>query len=219
MQYLIWFAAILISLSFHEYAHALAAKANGDNTAEQQGRMTLNPLAHIDLFGTILLPILLLVTSGGRFSFGWAKPVPVDPRNYKDYRKGELQVSSAGIIANLILAGIFSLVLRLMLFQFGFAPNNGLIDFLAILAVINVALAIFNLLPFPPLDGSGILFALLPSSQNTDRLRLFLVQNGFWLLIGFLILDSFIPILGIMISFGLIPLNVICGCSVVSLLL
>jgi Zn-dependent protease len=146
---------LLFSVIVHEVAHGYVALLNGDPTAKVMGRITLNPAPHIDPFGTILLPALLLLSHSG-ILFGWAKPVPVNPLNYRNYRWGEIAVSAAGPVSNLALAVIFSWLLRL-----GFA-NVGLMKLAFFGVSINIFLALFNLVPIPPLDGSHILAILLP---------------------------------------------------------
>jgi Zn-dependent protease len=166
-------AVLLFSVIVHEVAHGYIALLNGDPTARIMGRITLNPVPHIDLFGTILLPLLLYV-SGGPI-IGMAKPVPVNPLNYRNYRWGEFAVSAAGPVSNLVLAAVFSVVLRL---DFG---NPGL-TMLAILGVrINILLAVFNLIPIPPLDGSHILALALP--RELARLYEHLQPVGFILIL------------------------------------
>jgi Zn-dependent protease len=149
-------------LSVHEYAHGKVAQLQGDNTAGALGRLTLNPLAHIDPIGTVLVPLVLLVSSGGRIGFGWARPVPVDPTNFRSPRQGVLLVSLAGPASNICLAFIAGTLLRVV----GTEPAEGLVlSFQLILVsitLINLYLAFFNLIPIPPLDGSGVLSALLP---------------------------------------------------------
>ncbi len=160
---------LLFSMVAHEYAHGYAALKQGDPTAKTLGRLTLNPLKHIDPFFTILMPLVVFLASGGRVVFGGAKPVPVDPRNYRDPRRGDLIVSSAGIVANLALF-VVSLALVLLVG----ALARGLPDVVGVLAVVqrmlwwgvwlNLLLAFFNLIPIPPLDGSHLLYHLLPAA-------------------------------------------------------
>jgi Zn-dependent protease len=165
---------LLFSVIVHEVAHGYIALMNGDPTARIMGRITLNPMPHIDPVGTIILPLLLLISHAG-ILFGWAKPVPVNPLNYRNYRWGEFAVSAAGPLSNLALATVFSVVLRL---DFG---NPGL-TMLAILGVkINILLAVFNLIPIPPLDGSHILALLLP--RELARLYSHLQPVGFILIL------------------------------------
>lgn len=168
---------LLFSVVIHEVAHGYAALWLGDNTAQYAGRLTLNPLKHLDWFGSVILPILL---SFSGFVFGWAKPVPYNPYNLKNRKWGELLVAVAGPASNLILAIIFGLFIRL----FG---DGSSMTFIAILIVqINVVLAVFNLVPIPPLDGSKILFAFLPPSKQ-QQVRGFLEKWGFIILIFFIV--------------------------------
>jgi Zn-dependent protease len=146
---------LLFSVIVHEVAHGYVALLNGDPTARMLGRLTLNPAPHIDMIGSILVPGLLLL-SGSSFLIGWAKPVPVNPLNFRNYRWGEFAVSAAGPLSNLVLAAIFSGVLRLGV------ENPGLSQLASYGVMINILLALFNLIPIPPLDGSHILALALP---------------------------------------------------------
>jgi len=157
----IFFIAILImSVVIHEVSHGFIALRFGDRTALYAGRLTLNPLKHLDMFGSVILPIFLILTHSS-FLFGWAKPVPYNPNNLTNRKWGTIAVASAGILANLSLAVFFGLILR-------FSLNSVMsVDFVSIISsivLINLGLAIFNLIPIPPLDGSKILFSLLPNS-------------------------------------------------------
>lgn len=165
---------ILIAIAFHEYAHAFVADKLGDDTPRRQGRLTLNPFKHIDVYGMILLLFV---------GFGWGKPVEVNPNNFKrtiSIKKGNALVSLAGPVMNFILAIIFSIILALYLrFGFIFAITNPVGHTLALIIryiiSINVGLGVFNLIPLPPLDGSKILVALLPEKArawytNNERL-------------------------------------------------
>lgn len=158
---------LLFSVVVHEVAHAVAALRQGDATAYDLGRITLNPTKHIDPFMSIVMPIMLWVGSGGQFLFGAAKPVPVNPRNYRNYRRGDIIVSSAGVAANLVLAVMCTLFFA----GFGLLGNVAvsLAPALALLQRsmfwgiwLNLVLAVFNLIPIPPLDGSHIMYHLLP---------------------------------------------------------
>lgn len=166
---------VLFSVIIHEVMHGVMALRFGDRTALHAGRLTLNPLPHIDPIGTVLIPFLLILT-GSPILFGWAKPVPVNPFNFRDIRKGEFFVSIAGILANLTLAIIAGLIV-------GFASNSlsPVVGSALLFTIdINLILAVFNLLPVPPLDGSKILMSFLPPHlaaeyQKLERYGLFIL--------------------------------------------
>lgn len=178
-----WLVAILFSLTVHEFAHAFAATMQGDPTAKLMGRLTFNPMAHIDTMGFLSL---LLV------GFGWGKPVPVNPVYFKNKRWGDTLVALAGPLANFISIVIFGIILRIMISTTNLSPNNLLISFLFFMIMINVVLGIFNLIPLPPLDGSHILFDLLPSNFNEVKYKL--AKNGPWLLLTLIMMDRFLGI-------------------------
>jgi Zn-dependent protease len=157
---LTWIPAVLIALTFHEYAHAWMATRLGDRTARNAGRLTLNPVPHLDPIGTLLLFVV---------GFGWAKPVPVNPYNLRgDIKQGLMLVSLAGPGANLLLAFIGTVVLGVSMGMVGFAAgiDSPLGNILQAVILVNLILAFFNLLPIPPLDGSKILAGLLPGRQE-----------------------------------------------------
>ncbi|MDQ5938400.1 MAG: hypothetical protein QG603_307 [Patescibacteria group bacterium] len=172
------FLSIIYALTIHEYAHALAASALGDQTAKDRGRLTLNPLAHMEIFGTIMLLVA---------GFGWGKPVPVNPYNLKYKRWGEAFVSLAGPISNFLSVILFVLLFRVVAPYF--EMTNMLMIFLSFLITVNAILGIFNLLPIPPLDGSKVLFAILP--DRLDNFKNQLNAYGPWILLAIIIMDSF----------------------------
>jgi len=158
-QRLLALPLLILSLSVHEFAHAWSAWKLGDNTAERQGRLTLNPMAHIDPIGTLLLPLLGL-------PFGWAKPVPTNPRNYTrkiSMRTGSAIVASAGPLSNVVLAVLSAVLLGVML-RIGRGGTDALVQMFLMLVVMNVSLALFNILPLPPLDGHYLVDALVRGS-------------------------------------------------------
>lgn len=176
LQLVFYFVIIIPSAIIHEYAHGWMADRLGDPTARYAGRLTLNPVAHIDMWGTILMPLFLFALSGGSFLFAYAKPVPYNPYNLKNHKWGPAMVALAGPMANFLLASCFALLIR-----FSALPN--LWEFFYIIAYANVLLLVFNLVPIPPLDGSKVLYAILPDSAR--NLKLFLERYGFIILIIF----------------------------------
>lgn len=152
---LLLFAAILLSIILHEIAHGFVAKIFGDNTAYNAGRLTINPIKHIDPIGTIILPLMLYL-SGTSFIFGWAKPVPINPRNFIDYKKGMLWTAFAGPLSNITLASFLSIFIKTV------TMTQSLSGLLSSIIIVNLVLAFFNLIPIPPLDGSRIVDHFLP---------------------------------------------------------
>jgi Zn-dependent protease len=158
----VWILPVIFAITVHEVAHGWVARKCGDNTAYQQGRLTLNPMKHIDWFGTIILPGLLLLTGTG-FIFGWAKPVPVDARNFKNPRKDMAWVALAGPVSNLLMAIAWALLARLGVLIGVEAISLPLI-YMGVAGIsINLVLALINLLPIPPLDGSRVVTGILPN--------------------------------------------------------
>jgi len=175
---------LLFSIAIHETSHGFVAYKLGDPTAKYEGRLSLNPLDHLDPIGSFLFPVLMLILTAGRGPiFGWAKPVPINPHNFRDQRWGELKTALAGPLSNILLALSSGLILRFFFFS-GFPSTSlGQILFygLSITAFLNLALAFFNLLPIPPLDGSHILTALLPS--QAWKIKSFFQRYGILILI------------------------------------
>ena len=166
---------LFFSIVIHEIAHGSCALFLGDDTAKREGRLTLNPIAHIDPIGTILLPLTLLIFTFGQGPiFGWAKPVPINPLNFRDRKWGIIKVSLAGPLTNLSMAILFSLMA-------GLGLSQTIISFFKIIAIYNFAWAFFNLLPFPPLDGFHILYQILP--ERFFQIKFFLLQYGFFILL------------------------------------
>ena len=185
IEFIFQILILIFSVVMHEISHGYAALALGDETAKREGRLTLNPLRHLDPFGSIILPSVSYLLGG--FIFGWAKPVPYNPYNLKNQKWGPALVGIAGPCANMLLGVLFGFLLRIvpMLTLYGapgaFVYNLSVI--ISMIAFLNIVLALFNLVPVPPLDGSKILFALLPYQwRNAQN---FLEQYGFILLLMF----------------------------------
>jgi Zn-dependent protease len=165
-----YFVPFLFALCFHEFAHGWVARMRGDNTAEMAGRLTMNPMAHADLIGTVILP-LLAITTGFPF-FGWAKPVPVNERNLKNPRVDMFWIAFAGPLSNLLLALVGALGLGLFVRAFAsmlISENGGgleIVNVMKIFITVNVFLAVFNMLPFYPLDGAKVIARFLPDKVN-----------------------------------------------------
>jgi Zn-dependent protease len=184
---------LLVSIVVHEVAHAWQARREGDDTAASQGRITLNPLPHIDLVGSVLVPLLLWFGHAG-ILFGWAKPVPVVPANFRDYKWGDIRVSLAGIVSNMGLAVLFTLVMLATLKAGSFVEAGGEwsqgLDAARRMAYyglyINLILAFFNLVPIPPLDGSHVVYHMLPGRLADEYRRL--GRFGLFILMGLVFL-------------------------------
>lgn len=196
IEILLLITILLFSITFHEYAHGLIAYKLGDNTPQISGRLTINPLKHIDILGTIIMPILLIVITRGMFAFGYAKPVPINPYNFKNPKKDIMWVGLAGPASNFLIALALSIVLRMGLL-------GGIIkEVVQYGVVINLILFTFNLIPIPPLDGSRVVSAFLSYKNSYRYLKLETV--GFIIIIMLLMsgmLEWFIkPVLRILLN-------------------
>jgi Zn-dependent protease len=185
--------SIMCAFIFHEMAHAWMAYSLGDPTAKYEGRLTLNPLNHIDPVGALVL-IISLVTSGGRVCFGWAKPVPFDPRYLRNPHRDSLLIALAGPGSNIIMAA----VIGLLFFKFQLLPLNGfLANFLLLFVVVNIGFGIFNLIPIPPLDGWKVLQGLLPKEIAYKLMEFEYRFNPMMLIMFIFVIVWFIsPVLG-----------------------
>jgi Zn-dependent protease len=201
---IIWFIVLLFSLSFHEAAHAWTSEKFGDDTGRLQGRITLNPIAHIDVFGTILFPIVSALS--GIPLLGWAKPVQTNPLMWRDKTRANITVSAAGPISNFILATVAFIVIKALIISGAVYVRGGyytlveplaepaglmapLSVLLSVMLLLNIGLGVFNLIPVPPLDGSHVLEELLPASMSEayNQVR----PYGFMLLYGLMFLGVF----------------------------
>ena len=193
VTFIFYIAIVLFSVVIHEVSHGLMAYALGDSTAKYAGRLTLNPIPHIDIFGSIILPLVLAIPAvfgAPTIIFGWAKPVPYNPYNLKNQKWGPALVGAAGPGSNILIAVLFGLVIR-FLPMLSLLSSEFIQNFSATLAVIvflNLGLAIFNLVPIPPLDGSKMLFSVLP--HQWAHIRELLERNGFILLLVFIFFFS-----------------------------
>ena len=176
---IVWIAAIVIALTVHEFAHALVGSWRGDSTAEDMGRLTLNPLAHIDIFGFMMLIVI---------GFGWAKPVPFDPRNLRNPLKDGLLIALAGPAANLVLAALAALAFRGLFAADLLNFETMLAMFLVLLVFVNLLLFFFNLVPIYPLDGSKVLDVVLPGTR-LDFIRRWLMMYGPRVLLALVIIS------------------------------
>lgn len=181
MQEIFMIIILIMSVVVHELAHGYTALYYGDQTARLAGRLTLNPLKHLDLVGSVIVPLLFILLPGN-IVLGWAKPVPYNPYNLRDIKWGTIAVASAGVLTNFFIAFIFGMLIRLALavgiYSVPFLVVSGLIVF------INVILGVFNLVPIPPLDGSKILFSLLPARYQ--HIGIFLERYAIFILLFFI---------------------------------
>lgn len=174
-------AVFIYSVVIHEVSHGLAAQALGDDTAQSLGRLSLNPLKHIDIFGSVILPLLLLF-GGSPFVFGYAKPVPYVPANLRDQKYGPIKVALAGPLSNIVIALVFGLMLR---FFPEILPATIFPQLFSMIVAVNLVLAVFNLFPIPPLDGHWVLVTLLPARFHA--FKAFLYRYSIFLFLIFLI--------------------------------
>lgn len=177
-------AVLLMSVVIHEVSHGIVALWQGDPTAKMMGRLTLNPAKHLDMWGSFLVPLGLFIFSGGNFLFGWAKPVPYNPYNLRNQKWGAAMVGAAGPLSNFILAATFGITLRFFPATSELVFMQNLFQLFVIIVMLNILLGVFNLMPIPPLDGSKLLFSLLP--PHMEHIKLFLERYGFLLLLFFI---------------------------------
>lgn len=183
---------LLFSVIIHELAHGYVAYSLGDPTAKYAGRLTLNPLKHLDPLGSVVVPLLLLLATAGQGPiFGWAKPVPINPYNLKDQKWGSLKVAISGPASNFAVAIFFGLLIRVI----NLPASVPFIELLGIITIYNFLWALFNLVPIPPLDGSWILFRFLP--LGSEKAKIFLQQYGLFILIFFIFFGGLSGLVGL----------------------
>ncbi len=178
--FIVWIAAIVYAITVHEFSHALADYRLGDTTARDQGRLTLNPLAHLDPLGSVMLVLV---------GFGWGKPVPFNPYSLKNHRWGPAVISLAGPISNFVSVIIFGFALKFLVVGGHLSQDNLLTLFLVALVQVNIILGLFNLIPIPPLDGSKLLYSAL--SDKYIHFKIMLERYGSLILLAFILLNSF----------------------------
>jgi Zn-dependent protease len=205
MDFLLSAPILLMSIVVHEVAHAWQARREGDFTADRLGRITLNPMRHIDPIGSVLLPLGLWFMNAPML-FGWAKPVPVDPRNFREFKAGDIRVSLAGIVSNLILAALCTLITAVLVKVGGGGEVMEALRRMFLFGIfINLVLAFFNLIPIPPLDGSHVLYQLLPDKAAQTYQR-----AGRW---GFLVILVLVFALPGVLQILLTPVNYLMGAA------
>jgi len=196
----VWIIPVLISITFHEAAHGYVANLLGDDTAKKLGRVTLNPFKHIDRFGTVILPILLIVIKSP-FIFGWAKPVPVNFYRLRNPLSDMVFVALAGPVTNLIIAFVAASILSTM-YNFGLLNNPWLVHTLTNFLLINIVLAVFNMIPIPPLDGGRVAVGLLPKYFSYQLAKL--ERYGLFIIIIALFI---LPLVGKQIGISIMPIH------------
>jgi len=190
MEQIAIIAVLIISIVLHEMAHGYAANALGDPTARLQGRLSANPLVHLDPLGSVIIPALLFL-SPGNFIFGWAKPVPYNPYNLNDQKWGEAKVAAAGPAVNVLLALIFGMIIR---FADVLSLSSSFVDLASYIVYINILLACFNMIPFPPLDGSKILMAFLPFNAQQQYRQMIAAVERYGFFVTFALIFLFINV-------------------------
>lgn len=194
MEIILFIAILILSVIIHELSHGYAAEWLGDPTARMAGRLTLNPLKHIDPVGSVIVPI---ITSLFGFTFGWAKPVPYNPYNLKNRRVGEVVIALAGPISNIVIALVFGTLIR---FSIG-SVSTAFLAIVSYIVIINIMLAVFNLIPIPPLDGSKVLLSALPLKYEKFRDSFESLAPFFIIFVVFILWRVITPVIPIIFKF------------------
>lgn len=198
---LIWFMVLVGSLCVHEWAHAYTAEKLGDPTPGMDGRVTFNPFAHMDLLGTVIFPLACIFLIPGGFLFGWAKPVMTNPSYFKHHARDSMLVAAAGPVSNFVIATIAAIAGKLL-----FGMDSRTIELFGPIILLNVVLAVFNLLPIPPLDGSHLMRHL---TGMRDETYLMLSRWGGLILLAIVLIEPLRRILWFVISLALIPFMIV----------
>ncbi len=189
IRIVIFIFPILSALTLHEFSHGYVAYLRGDDTAKRAGRLSLNPIRHLDIFGTIIFPLLLILI-GSPFIIGWAKPVPINPYNFKDYKKDTALTAAAGPIANFIAAAVFSIIFNILYNIFHVSDNSIIVLIVFYTIFINIILGLFNLIPIPPLDGSKIIGGFMSDRMYFAFQKL--ERKGIFILITIILISNFL---------------------------
>ena len=189
---------LIFSVVIHELSHGYVAEHLGDSTARLAGRLTFNPAKHLDPFGSFVLPAMLWFLTAGQMVFGWAKPVPYNPMNLKDPLTGGGKIAAAGPVSNFLVAAVFGIIFRIFLAAEIITPFLSLL--LSIIIYVNILLGVFNLVPMPPLDGSKVLFALLPRNESSLRFIAAMERQGLILVLLFIFFgfDIILPVINLL---------------------
>ncbi|RLC48660.1 MAG: site-2 protease family protein [Candidatus Cloacimonadota bacterium] len=210
---IVYIFPVLFALTIHEFSHGYIAYLRGDDTAKMAGRLSLNPMRHLDIFGTIIFPLMLILLRSP-FVFGWAKPVPINPYNFKDYKKDTALTAAAGPIANFLSAAVFSIIFNILYKILHFPLDNIITCIIFFTIFVNIILGLFNLIPIPPLDGSKVIGGFMSDKMYFTFQKV--EKKGMFILLAIILLSNIFG-LNIISRIILIPslflLHIITGLS------